>query len=479
MAQLAAVLGALGAPLVLIRPRWWTVLAGFGLLTVAEVLLAGASPSAKKVALGLVGVAVLAAFAALLVRRRALVAPLVLVAAPFRLPLDFGGSHRFYVGAAHGGAAGRLLLLYLVLGAAALALAYRLVRERTVTPLPATIAYPLAAFVSFAMLSLLWAEVESSAKNEIEYFVIPFVVLVMVVAQAPFPSWMPRALGVIALVLASVFALVGVVEAATHRLIFYTSAVQIGNAYSGFFRVTSLFRDPSLYGRHLVLGTAVLLVAVWYRRVGIALGIGLAVLFFAGIFYSYSQSSLAALFAVILFVAAMAGDRRVRIAVGVTALLMLGAGAAFVESKVTTRSTQRVTSDRSRRIQLAARVYVHHPAVGVGLGSQPHASQQLSPGGGAPTYFVSHTTPLTIAAELGTIGLALYAALLAGTALALERIRRLDRPLGLSLEAVFVALFAHSLFYSGFFEDPMTWLVFGVAASALAALALRGGGVAA
>ena len=70
---------------------------------------------------------------------------------------------------------------------------------------------------------------------------------------------MPRALGITAFALGRLFAAVGLVEEATHRLLFYSPSVQIGNAYSSFFRVTSLFRDPSLYGRHVVLALAVVL----------------------------------------------------------------------------------------------------------------------------------------------------------------------------------------------------------------------------
>ncbi|MDQ2910594.1 MAG: signal peptidase complex subunit 2, partial [Actinomycetota bacterium] len=43
--------------------------------------------------------------------------------------------------------------------------------------------------------------------------------------------------------------------------------------------------------------------------------------------------------------------------------------------------------------------------------------------------------------------------------------RRLDTALGMGLAAVLLALFVHSLAYSGFFEDPVTWLVLAVAAS--------------
>ena len=269
--------------------------------------------------------------------------------------------------------------------------------------------------------------------------------------------------------LAALFAAIGLLEEATHRLIFYTPAVQIGNAYSSFFRVTSLFRDPSLYGRHVVLGIAVVLAAAWYRKLGLTIAAAVVVFLFAGLFFSYSQSSLVALFGVAVFVAVVAGDRAVRLVAAATAVLVIAGGGAFVADKVAGASTQRVTSDRSRRIDLTARVFAEHPLVGVGLGSQPRASQAVSANGGPPSLFVSHTTPLTVAAELGVIGLALYAALLAGASKALLRVFRLDAAFGLALAAVFLGLFVHSLFYSGFFEDPVTWLVLGVASSFLAA----------
>jgi O-antigen ligase len=93
------------------------------------------------------------------------------------------------------------------------------------------------------------------------------------------------------------------------------------------------------------------------------------------------------------------------------------------------------------------------------------ASAARSEQGGSPTRFVSHTTPLTVAAELGLLGLAAYIALLAGAAALIWRVRRRNHALGLGLAAVLLALFVHSLFYSGFFEDPITWVVLAVASS--------------
>jgi O-antigen ligase len=130
-------------------------------------------------------------------------------------------------------------------------------------------------------------------------------------------------------------------------------------------------------------------------------------------------------------------------------------------------SVRKATSDRSRRISLTAKVFAHHPLAGVGLGGQPRASQKLATHYGPLQNFVSHTTPLTVAAELGLVGLLLYVAILAGAARALDAVRRRHQALGLSLAAVFLALFVHSLAYSGFFEDPITWLVLGIAASFL------------
>jgi hypothetical protein len=103
--------------------------------------------------------------------------------------------------------------------------------------------------------------------------------------------------------------------------------------------------------------------------------------------------------------------------------------------------------------------------VGVGIGGQPRASRRLA-GSSRPTpNFVSHTTPLTVLAELGAVGLVLYAWLLAGGVRLMLRVRRVNEPLGLALLVSLLGLFVHALFYSGFLEDPLTWLVIGLAAA--------------
>ena len=136
--------------------------------------------------------------------------------------------------------------------------------------------------------------------------------------------------------------------------------------------------------------------------------VGLIALLWTGLYFSYSQSSLAALFVAVLAISAIAGSRGVRMAVAAVTAVLLLAGTGLVVHEALDTSVRRATSDRSRRVELTARVFAEHPIAGVGIGSQPLASQQLSERSGPKPNFVSHATPVTVAAELGVIGLLAY-----------------------------------------------------------------------
>lgn len=476
-ADAAAVVAALGAPLVLVARNRATTFAGIALVAAAEAGLGYSRSSGSSklhdllapvpVAGIVAALLVLAAAAALLVRWPAVVPALVLAAAPFRLPLTFNRHNRLLVGLAEPGQLGRLLPLYAVLAAATVAYLYRVARGEPVRPLPAALAYPAAAFVAFASLSLLWTDDLEAGTNLLGFFLLPFALLVAIVGQAPFADWLPRALAWIGVGLACVFALIGIVQAGTHTLLFYSPTVEVANKFASFFRVTSLFRDPSLYGRHVVLGIAIVLVALWLRKIRVELAVPLVGLLFAGLYFSYSQSSFVALFVVAVLVTGVVGDRRGRQLVAVVAVVAALVGAGVVAAAVSDHSVRKATSDRSRRISATFKVFRQHPLAGVGLGSQPLASQRNSKRPGPKPNFVSHTTPLTIAAELGIVGFLAYAWFLAGAALAIEAVRRRSAALGLTIGAVLVALFVHSLFYSGFVEDPITWFAVALASAFL------------
>ena len=483
-AQIAAVGGALGSALVLLARGRGALLAGLVLLALAEAGMALAfskgggvhsltSPAA--LAAGAAGLAVLCAAAWVLVRRPALVPLAVLVAAPLRPPIEFDRSSSVLISIAQDGRLGRLLPLYFVLAAAGLALAYRALRGEDLRPLPRAVARPAAAFFAFAFLSLLWADSVKAGVDILAWFTLPFVVLLATVARAAYPDWLPRALATAGVALASLFAAVGLWQAATHKLFFYAANLEVSNANTSYFRVTSLFGDPSLYGRHVVLGLVVVLAVFVSGRLRPRAAVALIALLWLGLFFSYSQTSFVALVVVMGAIALAAGDRRARRVVVIAAAVGVVAAAGYGVAKLASGDTLRqVTSDRTGRVQDATRVIRHHPVVGVGIGNQARVSRRLA-GSDRPTpNFVSHTTPLTVAAELGVIGLGLYAWLLVGGASMLLDVARRDRPLGLALGAAFLALFVHALFYSGFVEDPLTWVVLGVGAGWLASRAAGG-----
>ena len=225
--------------------------------------------------------------------------------------------------------------------------------------------------------------------------------------------------------LGTLFAVIGIWQAHT-RTHFFARDVAVANAYTSFFRVTSLFKDPSLYGRHLVIPIAVLLVAVLLRRNGpldwvAAAGIG--TFLFWGLFYSYSQSSFVALFVVTFAVALLVLGKWLRVALLACALAVALAAAAVAADAIGNRPARDVTSGRSRLVSVTLDVFEKRPVAGVGIGGQPRASTELSKRG-SPNRNASHTTPLTVLAEQGVVGLALYAWLLGAAAWALLLVAR-------------------------------------------------------
>jgi O-antigen ligase len=478
LTYLAAGAGALGTGLVLLSRSRSTLLVGFLLLGVAEAaLLAGQGAGTSLIALvsassGLVafgaGLLAIAAVAAVLVRYPLAVAPLALVAAPLRPPLAFGGEG-FPVGFASG-ELGRLLPLYALLMAAVVALAWRVARGAPVRELPRALAGPAALLLALVVASLLWSRDPAAAGDQVAFFWLPFAALVAVVARQPIDDpRLGRLLAAAVVVPGAIFAAVGIWQAATGVLFFSSPRLEAGNAYGSLFRVTSLFDDPSHYGRHLVLAIVIVLVVLWLARVRLAPAVALLALLGTGLYFSYSQSSMVALVVAAVALALVAGERRSRRLVMVVSSVVAVAGLGLFAYQLGQDDGRSVTSGRSPLIESTLTVFAEHPVVGVGVAGQPAASRELAGRRRAERRYASHTTPLTVAAELGALGLAAYLALVAGAAYTLARVRRRDPLLGLGLAAALLALFVHSLFYDGFFDNPITWIALAISAAAGAA----------
>ncbi len=478
LAQIGAAAGVLGSVLLLVARSRSTFLAGLVLLALAGLALAASlapgsaadrATSPAAIAAASLGAVALVLASLVFVRWPAIVIPLAVAAAPFRPPIDFGEGHRFLVAIATDGRIGRLLPLYAVLAAAAIATAARVVREGHVEAIPSELAYPAAFFTGLVGISLLWSYDLPAGANLLLFFVFPMVLLVAVAGRTPVRPWLGRSLFLITVGLASVFAAIGLWQAYAQELLFSTPRVEVGNVYADFFRVTSLFNDPSLYGRQLVIGITVVLVAMWARGLNVVLSALLIGFLFAGLYFSYSQSSMVALAVTAVAVVLALGDRTAKRIVVVAAALIVLLGGTAVAASVHGESAGRITSDRSRRVDETTKVFFQHPIVGVGIGGSPAAAADIAARARRKANYVSHTAPLTIGAELGVVGLAAYAALLVGAVLLLVRVRRVDEALGIGLGAVLLALFVHSLFYGGFFEDPIAWLALSIGSAVLVA----------
>jgi putative inorganic carbon (hco3(-)) transporter len=455
------ILGALGLA-VLVVGRYRVVrLAGLGVtLLGGAILVVTLRPEGNDalVAVGaVVGGAVALGLAAVFVRWPWLLPMAALACAPARVPVKVGGEE-----------ASLLLPLYVVVFAGVLALAWELSRGNGRARELGPLAWPLAGFLAWAGLSLVWSDGARQGAVTLAAFYLPFGFLALMLARLPWQRRWLKALTVQLIAMAVVFAGTGIYQWVT-RDVFWNPKVIVSNAYAPFYRVNSLFWDPSIYGRFLVVAILVALVTVLYgaRRDSIAAAVTVVALW-VGLIFSFSQSSFVALVAGVLGAIALSWNRRsvVALAVAVVALLAAGFVVPSVRAEILD-NTDRATGNRSSLVTEGLRIAADHPLGGVGLGGFKSAyGERVGFRAADPARAASHNTPITVAAELGVPGISLFAWLVA-TALWLPFRRASQSFAGraaLCFGLALLAILVHSLFYNAFFEDPMSWGLLGLTA---------------
>jgi hypothetical protein len=326
------------------------------------------------------------------------------------------------------------------------------------------VALPLAGFVGWTGLTLAWSDDLQQGSIDLLFFYIPFGLLALVLARLPWSGRWPGRLYAQLAAMAVAFAAIGIYQWIAED-VFWNPKLIVGNAYGELYRVNSIFYDPSIFGRFLVVAILVSLVVVLRcraPRVVVPAVLTIAVSW-TGLLFSFSQSSFIALGAGVVGAVAFAWRWR---AVAAVAL----AGAVLVVAPAATAAD--ATGGRAKLVENGLELALDHPLGGVGVGAFKRAyGEKLGLRGREPRSAASHTTPVTVAAETGLPGLVLFAWLVA-TVLVVP-LRRLTPGIpGLTRFAAGVALLAivvHSLGYNALFEDPMFW---GLAA--LAVLAVRG-----
>jgi putative inorganic carbon (HCO3(-)) transporter len=388
-----------------------------------------------------------------------LLAVATLACAPARIPVHVGSTQ-----------ANLLLPLYGVVAVAAIALAWELFGEEQRVRELGPLAGPLGLFVGWQGVSLLWTNDVRQGAIELLFFVLPFGLLTVALSRLRWTRAWVLTLYVQIALMGLVFAVIGIVQYET-RDIFWNPKVRVDNAYapSGwFYRVNSIFYDPSIYGRFLVVAILASLVVVLRRRVDPLWTVAAAlaiVITWAGLLPSFSQSSYIALLSAVILGAVVVWRWRSLALIGamIVALLVAAVASPQIRHRIDGKSSSSlssVTSGRSKLASRGARLALHHPLIGVGVGGFRRAYADLAHlKGKEPKAAASHTTPITVAAENGFPGLLLLLWVV-GTALVIG-FRRLGRgfegdarlAFGLALTAILV----HCIFYNALFEDPLFW----------------------
>ena len=455
-------------------------------LSVGGVLLATRLPGAGVLAAALAGALVVVAALVVLMRRHAdAFALLAVFTLPFRIPIATGGR-----------TVNLLVPLYLVVAAGAVAHllprlpalrgvlkrdSFERLRERSLWTTPDGVtAILLGAIVLYALQASYSADRVKALEN-VAFFYLPFALLFLTLREARWrDALIARCLSVM-VALAVIFAGVGFIEYARKSL-FLNPKVVAANQYDNFFRVNSVFFDPSIYGRFLVLVMIALMTVVLVRhRASVSTSAATAVRerrtllgaaavlawLMAGLVTSFSQSSIAALLLGLAVLGAWCWGVRptVYLSGGLVALalvfVLLAPSGLHFGLKGSSGSAANATSGRTTLVGGGLELFTQRPLEGYGSGSFETEYKRHGKTDAVNATSASHTIPVTIAAEQGIVGLAVYLALLASAFVVLFR-GAARSPARIAIAACFAALVLHTWTYADFLEDPFTWALLAV-----------------
>jgi O-antigen ligase len=420
------------------------------------------------------GLVVVAALAVLIHRRPRAFPLLAIFALPFRLPIATGAS-----------TSNLLVPLYLVVGAGALAhLLPRLFAGtaasepptpkpradgwRALLTQPETLEWLLMGSVVLYGLQAAYSADFTKALENMVFFYVPFALLFALLREVRWSSDLLLACLGVAVALAVIFAGIGFIEY-YRKSLFLNPKVVAANQYDNYFRVNSLFFDPSIYGRFLALVMlAVTSIVIWStRRRTVLLGAAVLLWLILGLITSFSQSSIAALLFGLAILAAWRWTIYVSLAtLAIAAVVVLLAPPSFhLGLSGKGGSANNATSGRAKLISGGLELFVQRPLQGYGPGSfasEYQRNEQRASASSAAS--ASHTIPITVAAEQGIVGLALYVALLVCAFVVLFNGAGRSPP-RIAIAACFAALVLHTFIYADFLEDPITWTLLGLGAA--------------
>jgi putative inorganic carbon (hco3(-)) transporter len=375
-----------------------------------------------------------------------------LAALPLRVPIEIGGQN-----------ANLLMPLYVVIAAGFFASVLAVWREETAPRPRATgpvrwLELALAATVVLYALQGAYSEDVSNAIENAGFFLAPFAVLFVLLGEV---RWTRPLLGAALAVVggvAVVTAAIGIGQYAVRDL-FLNPELFDSNQLHQYFRVNSIFFDPNIFGRYLALAIVALAAYLAWgsaRRELAVAAVAVAIALVA-LTFTFSITSFAALFAGLTLLAILRWEWR-----GLAAVAALGAvglvGLVIAGGTPTSdiQSDRGIDSGREDLLEGGLELAEDRPLAGWGSGSFGAAFyERIEPA----RSIVSHSEPITVAAEQGAIGLIVYAGLLVAAFATLLDAGVRSAGTRVAVAACFVAIFVHSLGYAGFVIDPATWAV--------------------
>ncbi len=377
---------------------------------------------------------------------------------PLRVPLEVGGE-----------TANLLVPLYLVIAGGAVVAARHsrpaagasLVDFRSA---PGALRWLLAATLLLYGIQASYSRDVSNAVENLGFFLIPFAVLFVLLAAL---EWTPRLIGRVLIaigVIATACASVALFQSATRDL-FLNPELFDANQLHQYFRVNSVFFDPNIFGRYMALAiTAFGAFLAWGEdRRELAATFLVAGICLAALAFSYSITSMAALIGGLGIVAILRWSWRGLIGAGALGAAGLVALAIAGGTPTSDIQTDRVFEQgHTSLIEGGVDLFQARPFAGHGSGGFGRAFYEDIE---KARTTVSHSEPITVAAEQGVIGVIPYVALLAVALATMLGAGAGASVARIAVAACFVAMLVHSLGYAGFLTDPATWalLALGVA----------------
>ncbi len=399
-----------------------------------------------------VAVGLLCAAARVIYRRPSILAPLIVLALPFRVPIQAGGT-----------TSNLLVPLYLVVAAGSLAfIGPALKGPERAEIRPGWIERLLSVYVALYAIQSIYSVDFERALQQMVFFYAPFALMFCLLRSLDWSRRLTRRCLEVVAGMAVVFSIVGFLEYAT-KSVFLNPKLVVQNDLHAYFTVNSVFFDPDIFGRFLALVMILLAAVLLYsrrQREQVAAAAVLAVLW-GCLVLTLSRSSIGALLVGLCTLAALRWRAKpVLIAAGTVIVIGAVAIAASPKTFGLNQGLNGASSGRAGLVTGGVHMFGQRPLWGYGSGGFVSEYRKQHPRT-STTLAASHTIAITVAAEQGLIGELPYLALVAVAVVTLLRGARGD-PVRAAIGAAFLALVFHTELYADFLEDPFSWTLLGI-----------------